>query len=130
MHDKYGTPINVGDKVAIEAVVVVAQPVTEYCNLTLEIGTDLPQGPHNVRGTLTINSKQVERVHSLTEQEQDFLSQFFEYSHLPTHLQPISKWFHDTARRILYLPKNPERTVALRKLLEAKDCAVRAVIAK
>jgi hypothetical protein len=26
------------------------------------------------------------------------------------------------------LPANPERTVALRKLLEAKDCAVRAVL--
>jgi hypothetical protein len=28
------------------------------------------------------------------------------------------------------LPRNPERTVALRKLLEAKDAAVRALIAK
>ena len=28
------------------------------------------------------------------------------------------------------LPKNPERTVALRKLLEAKDCAVRALLFK
>lgn len=28
------------------------------------------------------------------------------------------------------LPRNPERTVALRKLLEAKDCAVRASIFK
>ena len=28
------------------------------------------------------------------------------------------------------LPRNPERTVALRKLLEAKDAAVRALLAK
>jgi hypothetical protein len=28
------------------------------------------------------------------------------------------------------LPRNPERTVALRKLLEAKDAAVRAVLFK
>lgn len=28
------------------------------------------------------------------------------------------------------LPRDPERTVALRRLLEAKDCAVRAVIFK
>jgi hypothetical protein len=28
------------------------------------------------------------------------------------------------------LPRNPERTTALRKLLEAKDCAVRASIYK
>lgn len=28
------------------------------------------------------------------------------------------------------LPQNPERTVALRKLLEAKDCAVRSLAFK
>lgn len=28
------------------------------------------------------------------------------------------------------LPRNPERTVALRKLLEAKDCAIRALLFK
>jgi len=28
------------------------------------------------------------------------------------------------------LPRNPERTVALRKLLESKDAAVRAALAK
>jgi hypothetical protein len=43
--------------------------------------------------------------------------QFFGYSHLPESLQSI-------------LPRNPERTAALRKLLEAKDCAVRANIYK
>jgi hypothetical protein len=38
-----------------------------------------------------------------------------------------SKQFGDMARWIAEtLPRNPERTVALRKLLEAKDCAVRA----
>ncbi|MCP4308748.1 MAG: hypothetical protein GY788_28510 [bacterium] len=57
--------------------------------------------------------------------------QFFAYSHLPEHLQVGSKPFHDMAYTIVRsLPRNPERTVALRKLLEAKDCAVRAVIYK
>lgn len=61
----------------------------------------------------------------------DRLLQFFGYAHLPEHLQAVSKPFHDLANQIVEtLPANPERTVALRKLLEAKDCAVRALIYK
>lgn len=57
--------------------------------------------------------------------------QFFEYSHLPAHLQSVSKPFCDIAASIVAtLPRNPERTCALRKLLEAKDCAVRSVLYK
>lgn len=56
-----------------------------------------------------------------------YLLQFFAYAHLPPHLQAISKPFGDLAQQIVdTLPDNPERTTALRKLLEAKDCAVRA----
>lgn len=59
----------------------------------------------------------------------DRLMQFFKYDHLPAHLQAISKPFADLAEHIdVSLPSNPERSTALRKLLEAKDCAVRAVI--
>lgn len=59
------------------------------------------------------------------------LIQFFAYEHLPERLQLISKPFGDLATYIVaQLPKNPERTTALRKLLEAKDCAVRASIFK
>ena len=54
--------------------------------------------------------------------------QFFEYSHLPPHLQAVSKHFSALAEIIVTLPRNPERTTALRKLVEAKDCAVRAVL--
>jgi hypothetical protein len=57
------------------------------------------------------------------------LLQFFEYGHLPIHLRTVSAHFGDLARLVTEtLPRNPERTVALRKLLEAKDCAVRAVL--
>lgn len=57
------------------------------------------------------------------------LLQFFNYLHLPDHLQKISSPFADLAHKIVdTLPRNPERTTALRKLLEAKDCAVRAHI--
>ena len=53
--------------------------------------------------------------------------QFFAYEHLPPKLQEISKPFGVLANGMtLQLPRNPERTVALRKLLEAKDAAIRA----
>ncbi len=59
------------------------------------------------------------------------LLQFFKYEHLPEHLQADSKPFGELAARIVEtLPRNPERTTALRKLLEAKDCAVRARLFK
>lgn len=75
----------------------------------------------------------------------EHILQFFAYAHLPPHLSVISKPFCDLAHAIVYgdnhsdtgtvssggpVPRNPERTVALRKLLEAKDAAVRAVLAK
>lgn len=57
--------------------------------------------------------------------------QFFAYSHLPPHLKEVSAQFANAAAWIVdNLPRNPERTVALRKLLEAKDAAVRARLAK
>ena len=59
----------------------------------------------------------------------DPIMQYFEYEHLPEHLQPISKeislvayYMHDS------VPECEERKVGLRKLLEAKDCFVRAAI--
>jgi len=51
------------------------------------------------------------------------------YGHLPPDMQTASRPFADLAQHIIQtLPAGPERTVALRKLLEAKDCAVRAVL--
>jgi len=59
----------------------------------------------------------------------DRMLQFFQYAHLPKHLGAVSKPFCELAEDIVgSLPSNPERTVALRKLLEAKDAAVRALI--
>lgn len=57
----------------------------------------------------------------------DPILRYFHYSHLPPILQGASKPFCDLARHMVEsLPRNAERTVALRKLLEAKDAAVRA----
>ena len=57
----------------------------------------------------------------------DPILQFFHYTHLPAALQSTSAIFCGLARIMIdTLPRNAERTAALRKLLEAKDCAVRA----
>lgn len=59
------------------------------------------------------------------------LLQFFAYAHLPEPLQAVSRPFGELAIDIVGMcPRNPERTVALRKLLEAKDCAVSALLFK
>lgn len=67
--------------------------------------------------------------------------QFFRYGHLPPELQMIAKPFCELAHAMVLgdnrvesgnitlgaaLNRNPERTVALRKLLEAKDAAIRS----
>ena len=60
-----------------------------------------------------------------------YLMQFFSYEHLPEHLQVVGRRFWDLARALdEFLPNNVEKTTALRKLLESKDCAVRAVLFK
>lgn len=58
------------------------------------------------------------------------LLQFFAWAHLPPHLQEVSRPFGELAEKIAAGPMNAETTVALRKLLESKDCAVRAVLFK
>ena len=56
---------------------------------------------------------------------------FFRYDHLPEHLQQVSKPFGELAEwMVAHLPNTAERSAGLRKLLEAKDCAVRAHIQK
>jgi hypothetical protein len=64
---------------------------------------------------------------TIDQLEADPILRYFHYAHLPEALQAASKPFCDLAEMIVTtLPRNAERTVALRKLLEAKDAAVRA----
>jgi hypothetical protein len=59
----------------------------------------------------------------------DRMLKWFVYKHLPEHLQNISKSFYEQAEFIENnIDPGPERTVSLRKLLESKDAAVRAVV--
>ena len=55
------------------------------------------------------------------------IMRYFEYAHLPEKLQAISKPFAELAEKMdASLPDGAEKSAGLRKLLEAKDCFVRA----
>lgn len=59
------------------------------------------------------------------------IMQFFSFDHLPDHLKEASRPFHATAIWVdQNLTEGAEKATALRKLLEAKDCAVRAALEK
>lgn len=63
-----------------------------------------------------------------TDQAEPML-RYFSFEHLPPHLQQVSAQFSFLAHKIVKeLPRTPERTVALRKLLESKDAAVRCAV--
>ena len=53
---------------------------------------------------------------------------YFKYEHLPPHLQEISKPFCELAESFVGKLSGPETSAGLRKLLEAKDCFVRAAL--
>ena len=57
------------------------------------------------------------------------IMKYFEYDHLPENLQIVSKPFGVLANDMEgILPTGPEKSAGLRKLLEAKDCFVRAAL--
>lgn len=54
---------------------------------------------------------------------------YFAYAHLPQHLQLVSKPIGELAAQMdASLPDGPEKSAGMRKLLEAKDCFVRAAL--
>lgn len=56
---------------------------------------------------------------------------YFAYKHLPPHLQAVSKPIGELADKLeVELPDGPEKSAGMRKLLEAKDCFVRAALDK
>lgn len=57
------------------------------------------------------------------------LLRYFEFTHLPDHLAAVSIRCAVLAGEMVgRLPDGPELTTGLRKLLEAKDCFVRAAL--
>ncbi len=74
---------------------------------------------------------QYRRYLTMTEQEitseQLEVLEYFNYAHLPTNLQEISKPFGELAYNFYKkLPDSEQKMIGLQKLLEAKDCFVRA----
>ena len=66
---------------------------------------------------------------SIVTKYQNHIMQYFEYKHLPENLQKVSKPFHELATTMEdSIPQGPEKTAGLRKLLESKDCMVRAAL--
>ena len=59
----------------------------------------------------------------------NLIMKYFAFAHLPTHLQKTSRPIGKLAMRMDgELPDCPEKSAGLRKLLEAKDCFVRAAL--
>lgn len=57
------------------------------------------------------------------------IMRYFAYAHLPEKLQGVSRPFGELAERLnADLPDGPEKSAGFRKLLEAKDCMVRAAL--
>lgn len=71
-----------------------------------------------------------EQIEDGLEASGEDIAQYFSFDHLPVHLQEVSRRFADLAVFVLTLPRKPERTVALRKLLEGKDAAVRTMVTR
>ncbi len=137
-HDSKGRLVNEGDLVTLQATIHGISPGEKACNCTFHVlvppGIDEEYKPvfsANTRlGTLARDDGS-----AISEQKPKHgavaaVLQFFAWSHLPPHLQAVSRPFADLANLVADGPQNPETTVALRKLLEAKDAAVRAVLFK
>lgn len=93
--------------------------------LCREMAADIREAVEKARGM----NKQFALSESEKPPENEPMLKWFAYDHLPTKLQTASKPFCDLALSLCSMaPSGPERTNALRKLLEAKDAAVRSVV--
>lgn len=65
----------------------------------------------------------------MTKPPSSSILKYFAYKHLPEHLQSISKPIGELAEYMdVNVPNSAEKSAGLRKLLEAKDCLVRATL--
>lgn len=83
----------------------------------------------------TITDEQIEADRKTTDdlmaayKNGELIARHFRFAHLPLHLQYVSRRWAELALWVIQnLPREPERTVALRKLLESKDAAVRTQV--
>lgn len=102
--------INTGDK----KVIVQADTGAVFCSLNCEA---ISSNPTTV-GALGSIGQAVKTTP---------IMKYFEYGHLPENLQIVSRYIFDLAYYMdTSLPAGAEKSAGLRKLLEAKDCFVRA----
>lgn len=84
------------------------------------IKTTIPPRPRPVGSSNTT---------SATNAHEERMLRWFTYDHLPPNLQAVSAPFCELVALLAHtLKPGPERTVTFRKLLEAKDAAVRAAL--
>jgi hypothetical protein len=64
------------------------------------------------------------------ERHKEFVGKYFKWDHLPFELRDMSQEFEELAHTVMSknTKDDDELMVALRKLLEAKDCAVRSML--
>lgn len=94
----------------------------EFCSLTAD-----PSGA----SALTVRTADPEKSQSreVEVEVENPIMKHFAYEHLPEHLQAVSKPICELARKMnAELPNGAEKSAGLRKLLEAKDCFVRAAL--
>lgn len=114
-----------------------AQRVSVSPEDTPEEGGMVARNPHNHEDKWYVakeyflqNFEPLLAQHAFTKEQKqtDPVLRYFGYQHLrEKEMQRISQIFHDAAVQIIErIPRSPERTVGLRKLLEAKDCIVRS----
>ena len=83
--------------------------------------TDLPPG------ATPVTQEQIDEAQGRKPQSHNAILAHFRYDHLPPHLQRVSAPFGELATTMdEMLPDGAEKSAGLRKLLEAKDCMVRA----
>lgn len=93
-------------------------------NITLVCGIHCHQGDDKCNGFCRGEAAQPPTVEAAKRPP---IMRYFEYAHLPPHLQHISRSVAQVAEFMeITLPDGPEKSAGLRKLLEAKDCFVRA----
>lgn len=156
MHDAFGRELKVGDVVVVPFEVVDYAPTSsEFCNVNLKSLATMPGNGEAVRLS-AINTKQMIRANGgdrfdfvtigddkdcklfpnpatnaaaapPRRDPRNPVLRYFDFEHLPPALQEVSRPFCELARKMAATnTPSAELSVALRKLLEAKDAAVRA----
>lgn len=108
-----------GDQVARRIVAGSTRDVAIYADVVRDVGWQVAQDTVPAMDNTDPSADEI---------KQEPMLQLFKHMHLPPPLRAISQPYCELARQLLKLPRNPERSVAFRKLRESKDCAVTAAL--